>query len=156
MPGAQNTDHLKHVVIFGAENRHSAKFFGNPAAGASVELFGGSESDEHAMTLAKAVHGFRNRTQVAFERIFYFSAVLVKVECSIMAVLVSATNGVRRVFHQRWLHRPPEWIDRANDQHRQLAIPTGIQQNLAAILGRKRLERPRRVGAQLSWHAELS
>src|ERR1700682_217087 len=121
MSSAQNTHHLKHVVIFGAKNCHAAQLFGNPAASASVELLGGSEGDEHPVPLPETIDGFRNRSQVSFERVLDFRAFLVKVECSIMAVLVSATNGVRGIFHQRWFYRPPERIDRANNQHRQLA-----------------------------------
>ena len=56
MAGAQNTYHLEHVVIFGAENCHSTQLFGNPPTGPGIKLLGGSEGNKHAVALKAAAH----------------------------------------------------------------------------------------------------
>src|SRR5437660_6337759 len=99
MPGAQNTDHLKHVVIFGAENRHSAQLFGNPAAGTSIQLLGGTKGNEHAMPLPEAINRSSNGRKVTLEGSFYVSAVLVEIDSAVVAVFVSATDCVCGIFH---------------------------------------------------------
>src|SRR3954451_18376069 len=107
------------------------------------------------MPLPESVNRLSNRGQVTLEGSFHVSPVLMKVNRAVMAVLVSAPDCARGVLHQRWLHRPPEGIDRTHNQHRHFAVPTGSEQSLATVFGRKRLECPCSVGAKFRRYAQF-
>src|SRR5437660_11881721 len=89
--GAQDAHHLKHVIIFGAEDRHPAQLFGNAAAGASVKRLGSGESHEHTMPLPTSINCLGDGRQVALKRGFHVSSVVMKIDGAVMTVFVCAT-----------------------------------------------------------------
>src|SRR4029077_9500445 len=81
---------------------------------------------------------------------------VVKIWSAIVAALVRARDLVGDKLRYRSPHRPLEGINGADHQHRLGAVPAGIAEHLAAIIHWRRLESPRRVGAQFSRNAKVT
>src|SRR5579864_837423 len=81
---------------------------------------------------------------------------IMKVGTTVVAVFIGSCDLVGEKFSNRGFHRPFERIDRADDQHRRIVIPTYILQHLAAVFRRQWRKRPSRVSAKFGWDSELA
>ena len=98
MTGAQNADHLVHVVVVGAEYGHSAQFFRNPARRPRIQPLGRNQNHKHVPSLAKRRHRVRNSSEILLVRTIGFRPRIMEVNGPVMTVLVSSSHLAGRQF----------------------------------------------------------
>src|SRR5271167_147859 len=110
--GAKNRDELEHVVVVGSENRNAREFFLNIAASDRVQPLHSDKNWENIMALTKRGERFNKTVDVVPVFFLDFRAGLKKVNCAVLAVLISAGRQAREIFSNRGLHRPNEGMNR--------------------------------------------
>src|SRR5579884_3817189 len=96
--GAENADHLEHVVVLGAENCRPAELFGNTVTRAGVELLGCNQSNEHPMPLTECINSFSDSSQISLKRGINILTAFMKIERAIVAPLVCTGYRVRCIL----------------------------------------------------------
>src|SRR4030095_6746200 len=120
---AKDGDELVHVVIVGREDRQTGNLFGDGAASDGVEALHGGEDGEDAMFLREGARRGDKRVEVVLEFAIDFSAGLVEVDRTVLAIFVGAGGNACDVLCNRSFYRPDEWMNRAKDEDGSFFVP---------------------------------
>src|ERR1700686_91981 len=112
-----------------------------------VQPLHGHKYRKHAMAFAEGCGGFSEGRDVATVFGVYFGPRLMKVNCTVLGLFVSAGSHARDVFCDRGWHRPDERMNRTEHEDKGLFVPTRFTESFAGIFRRMRLKCPGRVGA---------
>src|SRR5258708_34351279 len=86
------------------------------------------------MALAEASRGFAERRDVAAIFRVHNGAGLVKINCAILALFVSAGGNARYVFGNGGFHRPNEGMDGAKHEDGSFFVPTSSTERLVPVI----------------------
>ena len=156
MPAPQHAHELVHVVIIGGKYWRASQARGDLPARSCVQPLHGHQDHKHTVFFPEAVHRVAHRGEVAVVGRIHAWPGGVEVNRAVMALLVGASQRARGVLCQRRLHRPPERVDRADDQHGSPFIPASRAQRLATVFGAVRLKGPGGVCPQFGGHAQFA
>jgi hypothetical protein len=149
--------HREHVPLVGGHDADAlSEAVPQVLARAPIELLHRHARDEHVVAAAVRAHRRRERLDVPILLCRHLRAAGVEVDGRVVLVGVRSEQRVGGPLHDVGLHGPPERVDRAHDEHRPDAVPPGLSQDLGPHVGRRRLERPRGVRADVGRDAEAT